>query len=443
MNKKNFFLILTLLIGLALAAAAALGAARSGNAQLWLSPETTTAGPGETVFMSVQLESASLVSGVDLSLTYDPAVLLVLDADPNEDGVQITPGTCPEPEFFIYNEANVISGTIQYAVVDLGVDAGCTSGEVAQIDFQCIGLGTSDVSFSPETEISDPEGITITLTTQNAAITCTDVTSTPGPSATPTQKLSTATATQTATATPTPTPPDHYLPIVRNDVMPTPTPTPTSTPSWTVILNETFEGDFPGVWQLFSIGSSFDYQWGKRNCQVFEGSFSGWGVGGGPSGSNLGCNSPYPNNVEAWMVYGPFSLEGMTAADMTLKAWVNTESNFDFLCRFVSTVGGTQVGDYDGWCTHGNSQGWVDRALNFADVTEDGGSVNLLGDPSVWVAFVFYSDSEITFPEGGFVDNVLIRRCASNCVSNLNYTGPTNALVQDVPSAEVNFGKPK
>ncbi len=185
MNKKQLFFITTFLTGLLLAAGAAFSAARAGTALLSLDPQTTTAGPGEIISMTMHLESVPAASGVDIYLAYDPAILLVLDADVLTDSVQIEPGTCPEPDFIIVNEANILSGTLQYAVVDTGINPGCTSGEVAQIAFQCVGIGTSDVTFSPETKISDPDGISITLTTQSAALTCTNVTSTPGPTPTP------------------------------------------------------------------------------------------------------------------------------------------------------------------------------------------------------------------------------------------------------------------
>ncbi|GAB4578243.1 MAG: hypothetical protein Fur0022_09770 [Anaerolineales bacterium] len=217
MNKKHFYFLVALMAGLTLAIGIAFSAARAGTALLSLDPQTTIRGPGETVSMTIHLESGTLASGVDIYLTYDPAILLVLDADTLTDTVQIYPGTCPDPEFIIQNQANILSGTINYAAVDLGIDAGCTSGEVATIEFQCVGLGTSNVAFGPETELSDPEGITITLTTQNAAITCTDVTSTPGPSATPTPTL---------TPTPTAIPEEIYFPILRKDFTPTPTSLP-------------------------------------------------------------------------------------------------------------------------------------------------------------------------------------------------------------------------
>jgi hypothetical protein len=217
MNKKQLFFIFSLVSGMFLAAMAAMSAVRAGNALLSLSPPSAAINPGETISMTILLESSTAASGVDVHLAYDPAILLVLDADPLTDTIQISPGSCPEPDFIVRNEANVVSGTIQYAVVELGPDAGCLAGDIAVIEFQCVGPGTSEVIFSPETELSDPDGIAIVFTTQNASVTCGNEVITPTPTLTPT-------LTPTATL---PSPKVH-LPIIRNDVAPTPTPPPTS-----------------------------------------------------------------------------------------------------------------------------------------------------------------------------------------------------------------------
>ncbi len=141
------------------------------------------------------------------------------------------------------------------------------------------------------------------------------LTRTPSSTQTPTITVtptSTATATQTATPTATATK--------------TPTPT-TDVPDWEILVNTTFEGDFPGGWEVSDNGwFAGEYYWAARNCQVFEGNSSGWAVGGGANGGGLSCGSNYPNNAESWMVYGPFSLENATAAGMNFKLWTNTES---------------------------------------------------------------------------------------------------------------------
>ncbi len=116
------------------------------------------------------------------------------------------------------------------------------------------------------------------------------------PTPTATIALPTATATNTSPA-PTNTP--------------TPTPTPTPVP-WVTIVDEDFEGAFPGPWTVFDNNGSTagEYYWADRTCRVYAGSYSGWVVGGGANGSPLACGSMYPNNADSWMVYGPFNLLG-------------------------------------------------------------------------------------------------------------------------------------
>ncbi len=236
-----------------------------------------------------------------------------------------------------------------------------------------------------------------------------------------------------------------YLPVVQNylnclpprTATPTPTATATSTGGYTNLFFDNFESAFPGSWQLFSFGSTSGFQWGQSNCNPYQGSFSAWGIGGGSSGLGYPCDTDYPLNVDNWMIYGPFSTVGMTAADLTFETWFNTETQWDTMCFLASSVGGTIISDYDGWCWSGNSytvennvNGWVADGLNIGDIFNDGGSVNLLGDESVWISFVFFSDFSAVFPTGVFVDNVLVRGCATNCVFDLNVAQPLGSDVQ-------------
>ena len=106
------------------------------------------------------------------------------------------------------------------------------------------------------------------------------------------------------------------------------------------------------------------------------------------------------------MTYGPFSLSNTTAADLRFKLWTNSETDYDKVCRFASIDGV----NYWGNCTSGNTGGWIDRVLDLSNVYTLG---NLLGQPNVWIAIVFSSDSSATFAEGGYVDNIVLRKCPS------------------------------
>jgi hypothetical protein len=112
------------------------------------------------------------------------------------------------------------------------------------------------------------------------------------------------------------------------------------------------------------------------------------------------------------MVYGPFSLVGATAADMSFKLWLNSELNYDYFYYLASIDGNT----FYGTRASGVSGGWVDPpVLDLSNVPTLG---NLMGQPNVWVGFIFLSDASVNYPEGAYVDNIVLRKCtAASCPS--------------------------
>ena len=136
------------------------------------------------------------------------------------------------------------------------------------------------------------------------------------------------------------------------------------------------------------------------------------------------------------MVYGPFSLADATDAEVIAKVWINTQPynpgppvTGDYLCGFASTDGSFFGGD----CYSGDSSGWADLSVDLSNVTDIG---NLLGDPSVWIAFRFYSDSMITFTEGAYVDDITLRKCTTG-----NCTRATEGLIAGEGSTLISFPK--
>jgi immune inhibitor A len=180
-----------------------------------------------------------------------------------------------------------------------------------------------------------------------------------------------------------------YIPLVRKSVVETPPP-----PGWTTIMSDGFEGGLSGSW------FRKDY-WGASNCQAFGGSLSAWPLGA----MSLSCGANYPDNIDSYMMYGPFSLEGATAADLSFKLWVQTELNWDYLCRLASTS--PDPASFVGTCTSGNSSGWIDKTLDLSNAE----GTNFLGQPSVYIALEFLSDGSNNYPGGAFVDNVVLRKC--------------------------------
>jgi hypothetical protein len=190
-----------------------------------------------------------------------------------------------------------------------------------------------------------------------------------------------------------------YLPLVVKNYPPS---------TWMTLVSTNFEGAWPSPWVVYDNNGATggEYYWGRRSCRAYSGTYSGWSMGAGAQGSSLGCGANYPNSTESWMQYGPFSLANTSAADLKFKLWVNSETDYDKVCRFAS-IDGT---NFWGNCTSGNSAGWIDRVLDLSNVYTLG---NLLGQPNVWIALVFYSDSSNTYAEGGYVDDIVLQKCPS------------------------------
>lgn len=169
------------------------------------------------------------------------------------------------------------------------------------------------------------------------------------------------------------------------------------------ILSETFEGIFPSAgWTLEDYSSSGEYYWGKRDCHPYAGSYAGWSVGAGIDGSSLLCSYDYPNYVDTWAIYGPFSLSTAATAQLTFYLYGETEfesnCSFDGLFVGASSDGISFLGEhYCGYWANGSEQNQYHR------VTLD--LSNWAGAGEVYIGFNFYSDYSVTY-HGFHIDNI-------------------------------------
>ncbi len=165
---------------------------------------------------------------------------------------------------------------------------------------------------------------------------------------------------------------------------------------WQNIMTDGFEGTFPGVkWQFYG-----NPTWGKDDYNPYSGSYSAFCAKGGTAGVNP--PNDYPNDMNAWMVYGPFSLADATDAELEYYLWLGAEEGYDAVYEMASTDGAS-FSDA-GWT--GFSGDWVDMSFDLTDVHTLG---NLCGEPEVWIAFIFESDYMIT-DKGAFIDDVVLRK---------------------------------
>lgn len=183
----------------------------------------------------------------------------------------------------------------------------------------------------------------------------------------------------------------------RRMTLPAPVASGPVSPVLAAVPSEVFTSGFetwPGSWSVS--GPASTPTWGQTSYRANAGTYSAY-----CAGSSVVAPGPYVNDMESWMVAGPFDLSSYELAALSFDAWLATESNWDWLWVGASTDG-TNF-DLIGWS--GDSSGWASGLeANLADLYDDG-TVDFTGASQVWIAFVFESDSDTT-GEGAYVDNV-------------------------------------
>jgi hypothetical protein len=94
-------------------------AAAQSQAVVRIVPQTLKIRVGEVATVDLTVEQVSDLFGAQVHLTFDPAVLEVVDADASTEGIQVEPGTLPTPDFVVQNIADNQAGTIDYALTQL------------------------------------------------------------------------------------------------------------------------------------------------------------------------------------------------------------------------------------------------------------------------------------------------------------------------------------
>lgn len=192
-----------------------------GSATVVLSPQSATVTAGGTTTVDIRIENVTGLYGAEVHLTFDSALLEVVDADQATDGIQILAGSFLKPEVVPQNEVDLAGGKIDFAVSQmLPSEAVTGSGVLATVTFKGKAAGTSDVNFT-NVLLANQSGNPIDAATQGGTVTITEE-DTPTPTNTPEATL-TPTPENTATLTPTP----------ENTPLPSSTPSPTLTPATT------------------------------------------------------------------------------------------------------------------------------------------------------------------------------------------------------------------
>jgi len=197
-----------------------------------IDPASTQVAIDGTVDVDIVIADVTDLYAASVHLTFDPALLEVVDADPGRADVQIIPGSFPGPSEgpsdVTANSADNVAGTIDYDVTLLNDASPVTgSGTMATIRFRGKATGTSAVTFQGAALWGQSEGI-ITTSANGEVVVADAATDTPEPTST-----AVPTTASTATRTPTGTPRETNTPAPTRTAKPTNTPRPTATPKST------------------------------------------------------------------------------------------------------------------------------------------------------------------------------------------------------------------
>ena len=221
----------TLLLAVLLSVPVGHGLAQNGTTVV-IDPQSSEVAVGATTTVNIRIENVEGLYGAQVHLTFDPALLEVVDADQGLSGVQIQPGSFLTPDFTGQNAVDQATGEIGLAIAQMPPhEAVSGSGVFATVTFRGKAAGDSAISITSAL-LSDQSGYPISASTQDGTVTVTGEEETPTPTDTPIpEDTPTPTSTPDDTPTPTPTPEDTPTPTPTPEDTPTPTPTSDGTPT--------------------------------------------------------------------------------------------------------------------------------------------------------------------------------------------------------------------
>jgi len=113
---------------------------------------------GEEKTLDIVLEDVNQIYAADIRLSFNQSAVNIVDANLSRPGVQLIPGTIPQPDLPILNSADNSLGTLRYAVTQMNPSEPMDgSGTVFSIKLRGVGIGESAL-FITSVTLSDIDG---------------------------------------------------------------------------------------------------------------------------------------------------------------------------------------------------------------------------------------------------------------------------------------------
>lgn len=160
-------------------------AAADGPALVLTEPASLTLRPGETGAITIRVDNAADVYGVEFHLRFDPALVEVVDALSGQPVSVIAPGEWMKHGFAALNHANNSAGAIDYAVTLVNPSPSLTGGgPVAVITFRGKAAGAGALTIQ-KAIVASRQGKEIASQWENATLTVSGAAAPPAVAAAP------------------------------------------------------------------------------------------------------------------------------------------------------------------------------------------------------------------------------------------------------------------
>lgn len=154
------------------------GSALAQGTRIWLSPAMLDLAPGAVGTLEIRIEDVVQLAGAEMSLTFEPTLLEVVDAYPDTPGTQIAHGGFPSPDFIVRNIVDSTTGTVDYAIACMPLDKAVSgSGVLARLTFRALAEGETYVTIRSAL-LADMQQQSIPVETDSSVV----VINRPGPS---------------------------------------------------------------------------------------------------------------------------------------------------------------------------------------------------------------------------------------------------------------------